>query len=50
MSIVKEYFMSVGVDMEIVVHEGGAHAAVIYGRQYEDMIHSYWATPIRTLP
>ena len=41
-SIVKEYFMAVGVDMEIVVHEGGAFGAVIYGRQYEDLIYSYW--------
>jgi len=42
MSIVKEYFAEIGVDLELVVHEGAAFGSVIYGRQYEDMIYSYW--------
>ncbi len=51
MSIVKEYFAAVGVDMEIVVHEDAAFGSLIYGRQYEDMIYSYWgnASPTSAL-
>ncbi|GAI35095.1 unnamed protein product, partial [marine sediment metagenome] len=42
MSVVMEYFADVGIEMELVVHEGGAFGSVIYGRQYTDMIYSWW--------
>jgi len=45
MSIVKEYFADVGVDMEIRPLEAAVFGGTIYGRRFPAMAYTYWGNP-----